>query len=148
MIWADSWLYSEAPKLHVEEWVTEKPETEGKYILIQFWHTFSPPSLRMIPHLNDWHEKYKDELAIICISDEEVEVVRKSTEQHVKFFSAVDTQNRTHSELHVFGLPHVIIIEPQHGCVIWEGFPLLKGYELTEKTIKKILAIGRKLKKQ
>lgn len=145
MIFADSWLYTEAPELHVEEWVTEKPKTKGKYILIQFWHTFSPPSLRMLPHLNEWHEKYKDKLAIICISDEGIEVVRKSTEEHIKFFSAVDTQNRTHSELKVWGLPHVIIIEPECGFVIWEGFPLLPGYELTETAIKSILAAGNKL---
>ncbi|MFC1765745.1 thioredoxin-like domain-containing protein [Planctomycetota bacterium] len=148
MIWADSWLCAKAPELHVEEWITEKPQTVGKYILIQFWHTFSPPSLRMLPRLNDWHEKYKDELAIICISDEELDVVRKSTKEHIKFFSAVDTQNRTHSELNVWGLPHVIIIEPEYGFIIWEGFPLLPGYELTEKTIKKILAVGRNLEKQ
>lgn len=43
----------------------------------------------------------------------------------------------------VWGWPHVIILEPQHRTVIWEGFPGLKGYELTEAKIEKILAIGR-----
>lgn len=148
MLWADSRLYTEAPELHVEEWVTETPDTEGKYILLQFWHTFSPPSLRMLPRLNDWHEKYEDDLAIICISDEEIEVVRKTTEERIEFFSAVDTQNRTHSELNVWGLPHVMIIEPEFGFVIWEGFPLLPGYELTEDTIKKILEVGSNLENQ
>ena len=43
----------------------------------------------------------------------------------------------------VWGWPHVIILEPQHRTVIWEGFPGLKGYELTEAKVAKILAIGR-----
>lgn len=43
----------------------------------------------------------------------------------------------------VWGWPHVIILEPQHRTVIWEGFPGLKGYELTEAKVEKILAIGR-----
>jgi len=43
----------------------------------------------------------------------------------------------------VWGWPHVIILEPQHRTIIWEGFPGLKGYELTEAKIEKILAIGR-----
>lgn len=43
----------------------------------------------------------------------------------------------------VWGWPHVIILEPQHRTVIWEGFPGLKGYELTEAKVTKILAIGR-----
>jgi thiol-disulfide isomerase/thioredoxin len=43
----------------------------------------------------------------------------------------------------VWGWPHVIILEPQHHTIIWEGFPGLKGYELTEAKVAKILAIGR-----
>jgi len=43
----------------------------------------------------------------------------------------------------VWGWPHVIILEPQHRTIIWEGFPGLKGYELTEAKVAKILAIGR-----
>jgi len=43
----------------------------------------------------------------------------------------------------VWGWPHVIILEPQHRTVIWEGFPGLKGYELTEAKVEKILALGR-----
>jgi len=149
MIWADSWLYAEAPELFVEEWLPEKPDMGGKYVLIEFWHTFSMPSRKMVPLLNEWHEKYKDELVIVSISDEEPDIVRDSVEKlDIKYYNAVDTQNRIHSELNVFGLPHVIIIEPQYGGVIWEGFTLLPGYELAEEKIKKILAIGRKLKKQ
>jgi thiol-disulfide isomerase/thioredoxin len=44
----------------------------------------------------------------------------------------------------VWGWPHVIIMEPEHHTIIWEGFPALQGYELTEAKIEKILAIGRK----
>jgi len=43
----------------------------------------------------------------------------------------------------VWGWPHVIILEPQYRTIIWEGFPGLKGYELTEAKVAKILAIGR-----
>lgn len=146
-IWADSWLYAEAPQLFAEDWIPNKPEMEGKYVLVMFWHTFSPPSQKMIPQLNEWHKKYKDKLVIISISDESHETVSKAREDlGVRYFDAVDTQNRTHSELNIFGLPHIIIIEPDYGCVIWEGYPLLRGYELTEETIERILAVGRKRK--
>jgi len=39
-------------------------------------------------------------------------------------------------------VPHAIVIEPG-GYVVWEGFPLQKGYELTDDIIQKILAVGR-----
>jgi hypothetical protein len=48
-------------------------------------------------------------------------------------------------ELGIYGIPHIIILEPG-GYVIWEGFPLLPGYELTEEIIDKILEVGRKQK--
>ncbi len=96
--------------------------------------------------MNGFHRKFKDELVVIGISHEPVETVRSFKEHEIEYYSAVDTRARTKNELNVFGIPHVIIIEPEYGCVIWEGFPLLKGYELTEATIEKILAVGRRLK--
>ena len=45
-------------------------------------------------------------------------------------------------KLGVYGIPHVIIVEP-NGYVVWEGFPLLEDYELTEEVVEKILSVGR-----
>ena len=59
--------------------------------------------------------------------------------------SGIDTQGRLKEKLGVLGVPHVIIVEPD-GYVIWEGFPLQPGYELTEEIIEKILDVGRKLR--
>lgn len=146
VIWADSWLYAEAPALEVETWLSEKPETRGKYVLVEFWGTFCPPCRRSIPLLNSFHQKFKDELVVIGISHEPVETVKNFKEHKIEYFSAVDTKQRMRNKLNVIGIPHVIIIEPAYGCVVWEGFPLLEGYELTEKTIEKILAVGRKEK--
>jgi hypothetical protein len=61
----------------------------------------------------------------------------------LEFFSAVDTQARTKGEFGVFGVPHAVVVEPG-GYVVWEGFPLLEGYELTEELVDRILAVGRK----
>ena len=39
----------------------------------------------------------------------------------------------------------MILLEPD-GYVIWEGFPLQKGYELTDGIIERVLAVGRRLR--
>lgn len=52
-------------------------------------------------------------------------------------------QGQYEARFGVWGWPHVIILEPQYRTIIWEGFPGLKGYALTEAKIEKILAIGR-----
>jgi len=144
-MWATSYRWAKAPDLVVEKWLTEKPETKGKYVLLEYWATWCPPCRRSIPLLNKFHKKYGKELVVIGISEESEADVRKLKTPKIEYYSAIDTQERMKKELGVFGIPHVIIVEPG-GFVIWEGFPLLKDYELTEEIIEKILAVGRKLK--
>ncbi|HUT12246.1 MAG TPA: TlpA disulfide reductase family protein [Thermoguttaceae bacterium] len=151
-LWANSYRWSKAPELIVERWLTEKPDTQGKYVLIEFWATWCPPCRRSIELLNGFHKKYGDELVVIGVSHEPEEDVRKLDEKYpnipkIEFYSAVDTQSRTKDKLGVFGIPHVVLLEPD-GYVIWEGFPFQEGFELTEDIIDKILEIGRKLRAQ
>jgi len=65
------------------------------------------------------------------------------TDPVIEYASAIDTQARTKKIVEVKGIPHVMLIDPQ-GIVRWEGFPLLDGYELTEKVVADILAKGPK----
>jgi len=69
-IWANSFLWADAPKLEVEKWLSEVPDTKGKYVLLEFWATWCGPCRRSIPLLNKFHARFKDELVVIGISDE------------------------------------------------------------------------------
>jgi thiol-disulfide isomerase/thioredoxin len=145
-MWASSFLWAKAPKLEVEKWLSAEPKTEGKFVLIEFWATWCPPCRKSIELLNDLHKKFGKDLIVIGISDEPEQAVRALKAKYnveIEYFSAIDTKARTKTELGVFGIPHVIIAEPG-GSVVWEGFPLLKGYELTEKIVAKMIEIGRK----
>ena len=144
-LWAKSFRWTKAPKFVVEKWLTDKPDMKGKYVLIQFWATWCGPCRRSIPVLNGFHKKFGDELVMIGVSEESKEDVLKMEKPKIDYFVAVDTKMRMKDKLGVWGIPHVIIIEPG-GYVIWEGFPLQENYELTEEIIEKILEVGRKLK--
>ncbi len=141
-LWARSFLWEKAPDLVVEKWLTDKPDTAGKYTLIEFWATWCGPCRLSVPKLNQLHRKFGAELVIIAISNQKEEDVRKFKEQKIEYYSAIDTQARMKDKLGVNGIPHVIIVEP-NGYVVWEGFPLLDDYELTEEVVEKILRVGR-----
>ena len=141
-LWARSFLWERAPDLVVEKWLTDEPETAGKYLLIEFWATWCRQCRLAAPKLNELHRKFGDELVVIGISDETEQVVRRLEEPAMEFHLAIDTQARTKEKMGVFGIPHAIIVEPG-GYVIWEGFPLLKEHELTEQVVERILDVGR-----
>ena len=137
-LWADSFLGKKAPELVTEKWLGNQPETKGKWVLVDFWATWCGPCRAAIPELNTFHEKFKDKLVVIGISDEPEEKVREMKSPEIKYHSAIDTQARTKKALNVKGIPHVIVIDPE-GIVRWEGFPMLEGHELTTEVMEKLL---------
>ena len=150
MIWADSWLYVEAPEIDIEHWIGEAPEDlAGKFVLIEVWATWCPPCRRSLLYLNYLHEHFGDNLVVIAICETDQEAVEKMEQplklSDIKFHLAIDTGRRFANKLGVYGVPHTVILEPQFGAVIWEGFPTQPGHELTPEKIEKILAVGKKL---
>ena len=160
-IWAQSYLFCDAPKLEVSAWLTEEPDLKGKFVLIEFWRTWCGACKRAVPKLNSLHKKYGKELVVIAVTGEPLEAVQAYNGPKMNFFMALDApgknteeedaikdQGATEEKYRVWGWPHCVLLEPEHHCVIWEGFPDLKGYELTAEKIEKALAIGRKRKKE
>ncbi len=137
-LWAKSVLNQPAPELVVEKWLGDTPATEGKFVLVDFWATWCGPCRAAIPHMNEFSKKFKDDLVVIGISGEDEDTVRAMKEPVIEYYSAIDTGERMHSALEVKGIPHVILIDPQ-GIVRWEGFPTLKGHELTAAVIEGLI---------
>jgi len=138
-LWAKSVLNQKAPELVVEKWLSEKPSTTGKFVLIDFWATWCPPCRKAIAELNGYQAKYKDKLVVIGISDQSPDEVKAFNSPKLEYYSAIDTQARTKKALEVTGIPHVIVIDPS-GIVRWEGFPFLAGYELSDGVLEEIFA--------
>jgi cytochrome c biogenesis protein CcmG/thiol:disulfide interchange protein DsbE len=138
-LWAKSFLNEKAPELVVEEWISSEPDIKGKFILIDFWATWCGPCIRAIPELNAFHEKFKDDLVVIGISDESKEKINNFKKVKIDYYSAIDTNETLKNIYEVQGIPHCVLIDP-NGIVRWEGFPTLKGEELTEKVISEIIA--------
>ena len=138
-IWAKSYLGQKAPALVVEKWLTPKPEMEGKFLLIDFWATWCGPCRAAIPELNQIHQQFGDRVCVVGISDEPEAAIRAMATPKMIYAVAIDTQARLKKEVQVRGIPHVLLIDPK-GIVRWEGFPLLRGEELTPAVVRSVIA--------
>ncbi|MGN6369684.1 MAG: TlpA family protein disulfide reductase [Phycisphaerae bacterium] len=128
-----------APELVVEQWLTAKPETKGKVVLVDFWATWCPPCREAIPELNALQKKFKDDLVVIGISKEDPEVVKefmKKTE--FDYAVGIDSKNVAATKIGVRGIPHVLIISTD-GVVRWQGFPFSEEEKLTAEIVQKVI---------
>ena len=134
-IWAKSFLNKKAPTLVVDKWITDRPDTKGKFVIIDFWATWCSPCKRAIPELNKFAKLFKEDLIVIGISDQSPEKIKAMNNPVITYYLASDPQRRMMRDLQIRGIPHVIVIDPK-GIVRWEGLPILPNYELTAVCLK------------
>ena len=90
-LWAQSWIWRDAPELKVGKWLGEKPEMDGKFILVEFWRTWCGACKRYTPTLNKAQEKYRDDLVVIGICCEPEEALAKYRGPKKEYYLALDT---------------------------------------------------------
>lgn len=139
-LYANSFLYKKAPELIVEQWLSDQPNTEDKFILVDFWATWCGPCKKAIPELNEFQKAFKEKLVVIGISDEQAIKVERFAYPPIEYFKAIDTQKRMFSQLQIRGIPHVILISPE-GNVVWEGFPFDNKDPLTKAKVEELIKI-------
>ena len=151
-LWADSWIWHEAPKFQIQKWLNSNApaSTKGKFILVEFWNTWCPPCRQSLKLLNHLHRKFPNDLVVIGICDESPGAIKKFLKdkpgRKIEFYCGIDRKARMKKEINVWGVPHAILIEPEKGVIIWEGFPLLAGYELKDDIIQNAINIYKKSK--
>jgi len=117
-----SLLGKTAPKLEVDKWLSERPFTAGKNVLVYFWTTWSKPSQRMIPVLNAFQTRFKDRLVIVAISNQPEEDVRDYTGPAPEFPHAVEGGGKLLSTIGVTSVPYAILVDT-NGLVLYQGHP-------------------------
>ncbi|MBK9622578.1 MAG: TlpA family protein disulfide reductase [Candidatus Obscuribacter sp.] len=98
----------------------------------------------MIPEMNAWQQKYKDDLVIVGISDEPKETLQKfMLNTDMTYTVATDPLQRMKSKVGVTGIPHVLIISADN-IVRWQGYPIFIDDRLTENVLSQIIEESKK----
>ena len=156
MLWADSVKFRNIAEvvggpIEVERCVNAPPkDLTGKFVLIEVWATWCPPCRRSLPLLEYYQERYKDDLVVISICETDENALKAMPAEPLKLEDiksplAVDTHRRFANKLGVFGIPHVVVIEPVYGAVLWEGMPTQIGYELSNDKMAKFVEARKRL---
>lgn len=121
------------PKLAVTDWVNVEGQApaltdlKGKPIVIEFWATWCPPCLTLIPHMNDLHEKHiKDGLTIMTVHVGDG-ARKKSLERFAKQYKitypiGLDPTGRVMGAYGIREIPHAFVID-RAGKMTWSGYP-------------------------
>ncbi len=118
-----SLLDKPAPALEVEKWLGEKqPALEGKFVLVDFWTTWSAASRKYIPQFNTWQNQYTNQLVIVGLSQQPEEDVAKFSDPKIEFPCAIDTKGRMAKAAGATSVPYVLLIDPK-GIVRYQGHP-------------------------
>ena len=101
----------------------------GKVVLVNFWATWCPPCLAEIPDLIALQEKYRDELVVIGVSEDELppDLVRKfATNRKINYPIVMVTPELQQVFPGVVALPTTFIID-REGRVAKKQVGLLKA---------------------
>ncbi len=111
-------------QLGSEQWLTEKPNTTGRVIVLDFWATWCGPCKRAMPMLDETQKRLRADLTILGISDEPSATVRTFLASGQKHSYAIGTDEKKtlKDSFAVNGIPHCVIISTD-GVIRWQGNP-------------------------
>ena len=116
-------------------------DQRGKVVLVNFWATWCPPCLKELPHIQRFHEQYRDKgLVVLAIStDRAKEKVRPFVEKHAYTFPVLFADEKVASAYKVRGIPVVYLIDREGAVQVHQVGYSPGGEKRIEQQVKKLL---------
>lgn len=126
----NSLLGKAAPALEVDKWLTDKPATEGKFVLLTFWAPWSIPCKKCLPELNALQKKFTDKLVVLGVTSES----EIPSDLKLEFPVGIDAKSKLSGALGVNSIPSVLLLDTK-GIIRYLGHPAA----VTEKKLDALL---------
>jgi thiol-disulfide isomerase/thioredoxin len=140
-----------APEFFVSQWITQRPQAEGKVVVLDFWATWCGPCVASIPHMNDLATRFKDSVVCVGISSEKpndfekgmakLEQQKKITLNTFQYALALDPTSKMAGAMKIIGIPHCLVLD-RTWTVRWQGHPATLDAGTLEKIVKADAAQG------
>lgn len=144
--------YGKAPELvGISKWLNSEPLTleslRGKVVMVDFWTYSCINCVRTLPHINAWHEKYKDQgLVIIGVHtpefafEKDTRNVQKALDQfNITYPVAQDNDYATWGAYNNRYWPAKYLVDKE-GNIVYTHFGE-GSYQETENVIRQLLAL-------
>jgi len=116
-----------APGLDGVTWIKGKAPVTGVVTVVEFWATWCGPCLKSIPHLTALQKRYRDQIAVVGLSDETAAEVKPFVEKQGADMDyavgLVPAPLREKYMAGVAGIPYAVLIDAK-GVVAWTGHPM------------------------
>lgn len=142
----------DAPKLRAGKWIQGEPVKElerGKTYIVEFWATWCGPCRVAIPHLNELHEKFRDQGLVVIGQDvwerdeSLVEPFVKKMGDKMTYRVALDDKSDDPEGAMATtwmkaagqsGIPATFVVNKQ-GKIVWIGHPMSLKEQVLEEII-------------
>ncbi len=130
-----SLLGKAVPDLAVDQWVGDKPNLDGKYLLVAFWEPWSAASVQSVAQLNALQKKFTEKLVVVGISTNSEAELAKAELAKASIRAATDSKGKICAAAGVTSIPSVLLVDPK-GIVRYQGHPAA----LSEQTLQNLFS--------
>ncbi len=126
--------------LGTETWISEKINTAGKVVILDFWATWCPPCRTAMPILDQLQKENTENLAVLAIGGqgEDEDTVRSYVKEHVESISNLyDADQSVYKEFESKGIPLVVVLSTD-GVIRWIGNPHDENFK---KAVSQVIAV-------
>jgi len=110
---------------------------KNKPVILDFWASWCTACIKSFPHMNDLHEKYKDQIQFVAVNSyDSLQLINTSYKKHnLKVPVAQDKNEYLKTSLQIKLIPAVFLIDTD-GRLMWKGAAYLLSEEFIDKFLK------------